>query len=115
MLYVVFLCQAAVSRRAALGGCLGGAVSGDIKILAHIVGVVENKSADVGLLRDIEFGFEFADMTDFIVKKSDKDLQILHEISLKTGGKNISEVQILAPIITPRQDIICLEGTLYAF
>ncbi|MBR4141337.1 MAG: fumarylacetoacetate hydrolase family protein [Campylobacter sp.] len=55
-----------------------------------------------------EFGLEFADMNDFIINKTEKDLQILHEISQKTGGKSRAEVQILAPIITPRQDIICL-------
>ena len=55
-----------------------------------------------------EFGLEFADMNDFIIRKSEKDLQILRKISLKTGGKDKNEVQILAPIITPRQDIICL-------
>ena len=55
-----------------------------------------------------EFGLEFADMNDFIINKTKKDMQILHEISFKVGGKAPSEVQILAPIITPRQDIICL-------
>ncbi len=55
-----------------------------------------------------ELGLQFADMSDFIINKSEKDLELLHKISLKSGGKKSTEVQLLSPIIAPRQDVICL-------
>ena len=55
-----------------------------------------------------KMGLNFIDMSDFIINKNDNDMQKIYDFSLKDGEIDFSEIEQKAPIITPRQDIICL-------
>lgn len=59
------------------------------------------------------FSFEdmelnFRDLNDFMEKSSEKDYEILRNFSQKEGEVRLQDVRILAPIVTPRQDIVCI-------
>ncbi|MFL1706519.1 fumarylacetoacetate hydrolase family protein [Campylobacter sp. MOP7] len=65
-------------------------------------------SSDNGLISFDEIGLKFKDLNDFIERASDKDYELLSGFEAQARGLKISEAKLLAPIITPRQDIICL-------
>ena len=70
------------------------------------------KSGIVGLNGSVfsfdDMGLKFADLNDFIERSNKKDYEILRQFSQKESKTHIKEVRILAPIVTPRQDIICI-------
>ena len=63
----------------------------------------------VYLLKDL--GMDFADMNDLICNMTEDQKQGLYEmaeIGINEKVYNIEELQLLAPIVRPRQDVICL-------
>ena len=81
---------------------------------------VENKtklgifSADGQWVYPLEcFGIEYQEMQEAIAEMSDSEIQLLNHMSKKDpyetpGAARIEEVKILAPILRPKQDVICL-------
>ena len=81
---------------------------------------VENKtklgifSADEQWVYPLEcFGMEYKEMQEAIAEMSDSEIQLLNHMSQKDpyetpGAARIEEVKILAPILKPKQDVICL-------
>lgn len=65
-------------------------------------------SSDNGLISFDEIGLKFKDLNDFIERAIDKDYELLSVFEAQARGLKIGEAKLLAPIITPRQDIICL-------
>ncbi|MBR6557842.1 MAG: fumarylacetoacetate hydrolase family protein [Clostridia bacterium] len=64
---------------------------------------------DANLLKDL--GMDFADMNDLICHMTEEQKQGLYEmaeIGINEKVYNIDEVHLLAPIVRPRQDVICL-------
>ena len=58
---------------------------------------------------DISYaGINKKDMNELIITLSQDERQILEDLSTKTGGEPYDSVEILAPILSPLQDIICL-------
>ena len=58
---------------------------------------------------DISYaGINKKDMNELITTLSQDERQILEDLSTKTGGEPYDSVEILAPILSPLQDIICL-------
>ncbi|MBO7154341.1 MAG: fumarylacetoacetate hydrolase family protein [Campylobacter sp.] len=58
---------------------------------------------------DISYaGINKKDMNELITTLSQDERQILEDLSTKTGGEPYNSVEILAPILSPLQDIICL-------
>ncbi len=58
-----------------------------------------------------DLGLEFADMNDLIRNMTAKQKQRLYEmakIGINEKAYNIDELKLLAPIVRPRQDVICL-------
>ena len=80
---------------------------------------VENKtklgifSADGQWVYPLEcFGIEYQEMQEAIAEMSDSEIQLLNHMSKKDpyetpGAARIEEVKILAPILRPKQDVIC--------
>ncbi len=61
------------------------------------------------LLKDL--GMSFADMNDLICHMSKEQKQALYEmaqVGINEKAYNIEELQLLAPIVRPKQDVICL-------
>ncbi|QKF92351.1 fumarylacetoacetate hydrolase family protein [Campylobacter sp. CCUG 57310] len=65
-------------------------------------------SSDNELISFDEIGLKFKDLNDFIERASDKDYRLLSVFEAQARGLKIGEAKLLAPIIKPRQDIICL-------
>ncbi|WP_086282955.1 fumarylacetoacetate hydrolase family protein [Campylobacter devanensis] len=58
---------------------------------------------------DISYaGINKKDMNELIITLGQDERQILEDLSTKTGGEPYDSVEILAPILSPLQDIICL-------
>ncbi|ARQ99124.1 fumarylacetoacetate hydrolase family protein [Campylobacter devanensis] len=58
---------------------------------------------------DISYaGINKKDMNELITTLSQDERQILEDLGTKTGGEPYDSVEILAPILSPIQDIICL-------
>lgn len=66
-----------------------------------------------GLYLQESFGLSFKDMNDFIEKASDAQLEMLSRQPVGPASVPLEEVEILAPIPRPRQDVLCL-GVNYA-
>ena len=72
-----------------------------------MVGLEDDNS--VYLLKDL--GLEFADMNELICKMTDEQMQGLYEmaaIGINEKAYNIEELELMSPIVRPRQDVICL-------
>ncbi|MGB2552606.1 fumarylacetoacetate hydrolase family protein [Campylobacter sp. MOP51] len=65
-------------------------------------------SSDNEFISFDEIGLKFKDLNDFIERAGDKDYELLSVFEAQARGLKIGEPKLLAPIITPRQDIICL-------
>jgi 2-keto-4-pentenoate hydratase/2-oxohepta-3-ene-1,7-dioic acid hydratase in catechol pathway len=66
-----------------------------------------------GLYLQESFGLSFKDMNDLIETASDSQLELLGRRPGGLAAVSMKEVEILAPIPRPRQDVICL-GVNYA-
>jgi 2-keto-4-pentenoate hydratase/2-oxohepta-3-ene-1,7-dioic acid hydratase in catechol pathway len=66
-----------------------------------------------GLYLQESFGLSFKDMNDLIETASDSQLELLGRRPDGLAAVSMKEVEILAPIPRPRQDVICL-GVNYA-
>ncbi|MDO5045741.1 fumarylacetoacetate hydrolase family protein [Campylobacter sp.] len=55
-----------------------------------------------------EMGLKFKDLNEFIECAKIADYERLREFETQTSRLKFNEAKLLAPIITPRQDIICL-------
>lgn len=63
----------------------------------------------VYMLKDL--GFSFVDMNDLIMNLSQEQMQDLYEmaaIGINEKAYDIEELELLSPIVRPRQDVICL-------
>ena len=69
------------------------------------IGVV---AQDENLISFDEMGLNYRDLSDFIINKSDDDMDKICEFLQKNGTIDMTKITPKAPIITPRQDIICL-------
>ncbi|MCR8695756.1 MULTISPECIES: fumarylacetoacetate hydrolase family protein [Campylobacter] len=65
-------------------------------------------SANNGVIDISSVGIDKKDMNDLITTLDQAQYQILNELSLKSGGEPYNNIQILSPILSPLQDIICL-------
>ncbi|MCR8678404.1 MULTISPECIES: fumarylacetoacetate hydrolase family protein [Campylobacter] len=65
-------------------------------------------SANNGVIDISSVGIDKKDMNDLITTLDKAQYQILNELSLKSGGEPYNNIQILSPILSPLQDIICL-------
>ena len=65
-------------------------------------------SANGGVIDISSVGIDKKDMNDLIITLDQAQYQILNELSLKSGGEPYNNIQILSPILSPLQDIICL-------
>ncbi|NLK67334.1 MAG: fumarylacetoacetate hydrolase family protein [Campylobacteraceae bacterium] len=72
------------------------------------------KALNLGLLIDDEIvsftslGLNFKDMNDFIISHTEKEMETLSRTSKKDANLSLNDVKLKAPIIHPKQDIICL-------
>lgn len=64
--------------------------------------------ANGGVIGFESLGLEFRDMSEFVEFHSKKELEILENASLKNSEISFDKILLKAPIITPKQDIICL-------
>lgn len=65
-------------------------------------------SANNGVI-DISYaGINKKDMNELITTLSQDEYQILEDLSAKIGGEPYESIEVLAPILSPIQDIICL-------
>lgn len=55
-----------------------------------------------------EAGLKFKDLNEFIKRAKSDDYERLKEFEFKISNLKFSEASLLAPIVTPCQDIICL-------
>ena len=56
-----------------------------------------------------DYGMKFADMTELVCTITDEQkARLLNEREGKCAYA-LDEIQILAPIVRPRQDVVCLE------
>ena len=72
-----------------------------------LVGLGEEKG--VYLIKDL--GLDFADMNDLICHMTEEQKQSLYEmaeVGINEKAYNVEELELLAPIVRPRQDVICL-------
>lgn len=69
------------------------------------LGVVASDGSIIGFE---SAGLSFIDMSDFIINKTAKDMEKIYELTRRKDGFEYNNIQKCAPIITPRQDIICL-------
>ena len=72
-----------------------------------MVGLGEDNT--VYLLKDL--GFEYADMNELICKMTQEQMQGLYEmaaIGINEKAYDVEELELLSPIVRPRQDVICL-------
>ena len=69
------------------------------------IGVV---AQDENLISFDEMGLNYRDLSDFIINKSDDDMDKICEFLQKNGTIDMTKITPKAPIIMPRQDIICL-------
>lgn len=63
----------------------------------------------VYMLKDL--GFSYVDMNDLIMNLSQEQMQDLYEmaaIGINEKAYDIEELELLSPIVRPRQDVICL-------
>ncbi|QKG29125.1 fumarylacetoacetate hydrolase family protein [Campylobacter sp. RM16187] len=65
-------------------------------------------SLDDSIISFGEMGLEISDLNDFISRAGKQDYEHLKEFKSHTSKLKFNEAKLLAPIITPRQDIICL-------
>ncbi|QCD52747.1 fumarylacetoacetate hydrolase family protein [Campylobacter sp. RM16192] len=65
-------------------------------------------SLDGSIISFSEMRLDFSDLNDFILRAGKQDYERLKEFKNHTSKLKFGEAKLLAPIVTPRQDIICL-------